>query len=301
MNEIIIGNKLAEERKARGFSQEEFAETLCVSKQAVGKWERGESLPDIIMLSKIAESFGKDLNYFDGSTEDEKDNSKNNDNDNDNNGNGETNENEKRMAGYPKRKLGLSQWKEADLSGITNVHSKMGYSNIEKCKFLDTDLSSVIFKANNLQENDFTGANFTKTQFRFANVDKNNFTNANLTDSIFKSSNIDNNTFTGADFTRAIFSGCNFDNNNLTKAVLNAVEFSKCKIKKNEFTGEITNCSFADCKFSKVVFCNAILKNVFIKCKNMKSVIFENCKADKLTVEFLRISKADISNITIIE
>lgn len=43
-------------RKSRGFSQEELAEHIGVSRQAVSKWERGEASPDtdnIIQLSKI--------------------------------------------------------------------------------------------------------------------------------------------------------------------------------------------------------------------------------------------------------
>ena len=64
MNEIAIGNKIAEGRKKKGYSQAEFAQELSVSPQAVSKWERGESLPDIIMLGKIAASIGVDMNHF---------------------------------------------------------------------------------------------------------------------------------------------------------------------------------------------------------------------------------------------
>ena len=61
----IIGLQIQKGRTARKWSQSELAEMLYVSKQAVGKWERGESLPDIFTLSKISELFGeKDLNYF---------------------------------------------------------------------------------------------------------------------------------------------------------------------------------------------------------------------------------------------
>lgn len=53
---LEIANKLVELRKEHGFSQEELAEKLNVSRQAVSKWERGESSPDtdnLISLAKI--------------------------------------------------------------------------------------------------------------------------------------------------------------------------------------------------------------------------------------------------------
>lgn len=65
MSEKIIGIRIAEGRKAKNLSQAQFAELLFVSQQAVGKWERGESLPDIFTLGKIGEVIGNtDLNYF---------------------------------------------------------------------------------------------------------------------------------------------------------------------------------------------------------------------------------------------
>ena len=59
-----IGIKLTSARKGKNFSQATFAQELAVSPQAVGKWERGESLPDIIVLSRIAALLSVDLNYF---------------------------------------------------------------------------------------------------------------------------------------------------------------------------------------------------------------------------------------------
>ncbi len=53
-----IGEKLYNQRKAAGYSQEELAEKIGVSRQAVSKWERGESSPDtenLIALAKLYE------------------------------------------------------------------------------------------------------------------------------------------------------------------------------------------------------------------------------------------------------
>lgn len=70
-NGEALGNKLYELRKKSGLSQEALADKLGVSRQAVSKWECGESLPDtdnLITISKLFEisldelvgnSFGK--------------------------------------------------------------------------------------------------------------------------------------------------------------------------------------------------------------------------------------------------
>ena len=57
-----LGIKLQEIRKQNKLSQEALAEKLGVSRQAISKWERGESLPDIYMLKIIADMFGITLN-----------------------------------------------------------------------------------------------------------------------------------------------------------------------------------------------------------------------------------------------
>ncbi len=52
-----IGKTIADYRKAANMTQSEVADQLGVTYQAVSKWERDESLPDITMLPKIADLF----------------------------------------------------------------------------------------------------------------------------------------------------------------------------------------------------------------------------------------------------
>ena len=53
-----IGINIAEMRKQRGLTQAELAERLNYSDKAVSKWERGESVPDVLTLVQLAQLFG---------------------------------------------------------------------------------------------------------------------------------------------------------------------------------------------------------------------------------------------------
>lgn len=59
-----IGAKIAQARKLKNLSQTDLAGQMSVTPQAVGKWERGESMPDIITFGKLASVLSVDLNYF---------------------------------------------------------------------------------------------------------------------------------------------------------------------------------------------------------------------------------------------
>ena len=52
-----LGQTIAKLRKQNNMTQAEVAEALHISYQAVSKWERDESLPDITLLQSIAELF----------------------------------------------------------------------------------------------------------------------------------------------------------------------------------------------------------------------------------------------------
>ena len=52
-----LGEKLYKYRKDNGWSQEEFAEKLNVSRQTVSKWEMGKAIPELEKLIKISELY----------------------------------------------------------------------------------------------------------------------------------------------------------------------------------------------------------------------------------------------------
>ncbi len=66
---IIIGQRIAELRKNKGLTQAELANLIGVSHQAVSQWERSETLPDILMLPKLAEIFNESLSAIMGMEE----------------------------------------------------------------------------------------------------------------------------------------------------------------------------------------------------------------------------------------
>lgn len=55
---VTIGKKISELRKEKSITQEELAEMLGISPQAVSKWENDLSCPDIMLLPEIAKIFG---------------------------------------------------------------------------------------------------------------------------------------------------------------------------------------------------------------------------------------------------
>lgn len=61
---MILADKIINERKKNGWSQEELAEKLNVSRQAVSKWEGAQSIPDLQRIVAMAELFGVSTDYL---------------------------------------------------------------------------------------------------------------------------------------------------------------------------------------------------------------------------------------------
>lgn len=56
-----LGQSLFQARKKSGYSQEEVAEKLGVSRQTISKWELDESLPDVYQSKRMAELYNLSL------------------------------------------------------------------------------------------------------------------------------------------------------------------------------------------------------------------------------------------------
>ena len=64
-----FGERIYNLRKKSGLSQEEFADKLGVSRQAVSKWETGQSVPDSEKAAAIGAFFGVSLDWLINGTE----------------------------------------------------------------------------------------------------------------------------------------------------------------------------------------------------------------------------------------
>ncbi len=61
---MILADKIMDLRKKSGWSQEELAEKLEVSRQAVSKWESAQSIPDLERIIRMSRLFGVSTDYL---------------------------------------------------------------------------------------------------------------------------------------------------------------------------------------------------------------------------------------------
>lgn len=61
---MIFADKLIELRKKNGWSQEELAEKLSVTRQSVSKWEGAQSIPELSKILQMAQMFGVTTDYL---------------------------------------------------------------------------------------------------------------------------------------------------------------------------------------------------------------------------------------------
>lgn len=61
---MALSEKLYELRKKRALSQEQLAEQLGVSRQAISKWESGKAVPETDTLISISKYFDVSLDYL---------------------------------------------------------------------------------------------------------------------------------------------------------------------------------------------------------------------------------------------
>ena len=61
---MSFADKLQSERRKNGLTQEDLAEAMGVSRQAVSKWEQGEGWPEAEKLLALADRFGVSLDYL---------------------------------------------------------------------------------------------------------------------------------------------------------------------------------------------------------------------------------------------
>ena len=62
MNQVKIGKFIAALRKEKGMTQEQLGERLCVTNKTISRWENGNYMPNIEMLSLLSKEFDVSIN-----------------------------------------------------------------------------------------------------------------------------------------------------------------------------------------------------------------------------------------------
>lgn len=64
-----LASKITELRKEKAWSQSELAKQIQVSREIVGRYERGDAVPSIDIAKRMADAFEVTLDYLVGATE----------------------------------------------------------------------------------------------------------------------------------------------------------------------------------------------------------------------------------------
>jgi uncharacterized protein YjbI with pentapeptide repeats len=300
VNSKSIGNKIAEARKKINLSQAELALQISISPQAVGKWERGESMPDITTLNRLAGIFGVDLNYF-------SDNFQAGEAAITNNKTADEQMPEATATKHGKKfdwnwDMSKGNWSDADFSGLKNLKEKLSSSNIQNCKFVNADLSGLILGSNNIEKCNFSSADIRNSKIQSSNLLNNEFNSCSFIDAEFSKSNIEKCDFTSSDFSGAELNAVNFESNILKEVLWKFTSFKNCNLSNIVFEGTLEDCHFEHSAFYGVKFRDATILNSFFKYNDkFKRVQFINCKVDKITYAFLKNNQANLAGVTIIE
>jgi uncharacterized protein YjbI with pentapeptide repeats len=297
LNSKSIGNKISTARKKTNLSQAELAHQVSISSQAVGKWERGESMPDITTLNRLAEILGVDLNYFSESFQTAASDVTSTESLKTQPTEPSTGRQLKRL----NRNMSKMNLVDSDFSGLKNLHEKLSSTNIQRCLFIGSDMSGLLLNNNIVGDCNFSNSEISKSQIQSSILGNNIFNNCSLKETEFSKNLIGDCDFSGTDFTKANLKFGTFLKNTIANAKFNSTSFIEMQIQDIVFEGTLEDCCFENCTFYGVKFQNATLLNTFFKNnRKFKRVQFINCKADKLTYAFLKNNQADLTGITLL-
>lgn len=268
MDTKILGDKIVYARKENKMSQAQLASLLFISPQAVGKWERGESVPDFITIHRLAEIFNLDLNYF--------------------------------SENVP------SQKEAPAIKTTTSVIDQAGQKNEEKTE-LSVSVNEPLltnFSGAALVGTDFAGVNAPERKFWGSDLKESDFSDADLAGSSFRNSDMSDSNFEGADLTDCILSNNNLSGTNFNKAILLRTEFSSSDLTQARFTdvkltdvkmvaGDLRKTVFENCEFDGVDFSSSDLSGL---CLDRQ--LFINVKFDNARLKGISFKEAALKNVS---
>ncbi|MCG8482068.1 MAG: pentapeptide repeat-containing protein, partial [Clostridia bacterium] len=288
LTSAMIGSKISQARKGKNLSQAQLARQLSVSSQAVGKWERGESMPDIITFNRLAEILEVDLNYFSDTFQPVKTQTASAEH--------LDKQSTELLSGKQKKKhewnMSKGNWVDGDFSGLGNLNEKFSSSNLQRCLFVGSEMSGLLLKSNHVDSCNFTHSNISSSNIQNSNLVSNIFRDCSLKNAEFTGSYIKGCDFSGADFTDVIIKS-----SALLKSKMDHVLWNRTAIYTTQFadiiiSGPVKDCSFENCDFTGLTFQNVTFKNTFFKIKSLKKSLkrirFIDCMTYNLTYAFLK-------------
>jgi len=306
MEASITGSKIAAARKKINLSQAQLAEQLSITPQAVGKWERGESVPDIITINRLANILGVDLNYFSDKaiTPGAGNNTAT--------APGHTAPGEKpAQATPPGRDLLMrfsgSNLPEGDFTGIDARKRTFNGSALPDADFSGADLTGSTFMASDLRGAGFEGTNLTDCTFTACDLTDAGFSKAILVRTVFSKLGLDR-----AVLSQVALTGVQFIKTDLTKAVFKDCSFTGVDFKYADMSGlcldgmAFTDVVFDNTALKGATFKGAILRNVSFRAgfaltnryyRALATISFEGARMDKLTYAALKGIGADLSKV----
>jgi uncharacterized protein YjbI with pentapeptide repeats len=305
----MIGNKIAEARKKVNISQAQLAQHLFISSQAVGKWERGESMPDIITFNRLAVILGVDLNYFSesfqsvatGMASDESMDK-------------QTVQEVANLSRSPERQVlanfSGSNLPKSDFAGVTAHRGKFEGSALRGSDFSGADLTGSSFKASDVREANFDGANLTDCNFYALDLADASFNKTILVSTEFSTVGLAGARFMDVKLTDVKLIVSDLRKTIFERCIFNGVDFKHSDLRSLCLDGQtFIGVNFDGTALNKVTFRGATLKNVSFLATHaltnkyyraLKTICFDGAMMDKLTYAVLKGFGADLSKVTVI-
>ncbi len=314
MDTKIIGNKIARARKEMNMSQAQLSQRLFISPQAVGKWERGESIPDIITINRLAEILNVDFNYFSesfGTANDEAaaktktDRSSNTERPDQEGATPPGSADRQLLTNFSGSNLAKS-----DFAGVTANNSKFHGSALRGSNFAGTDLTGSSLTGSDVRETNFDGANLTDCTLSTIDLADSSFNKTILVRTEFSKSGMNGVKFTDAELVDAKLTMIDLRTTIFENCIFKGVDFVYSDLRGVCLDGQ----TFIGVKFDKTAlneatFNGATLKNVSFRAsyaltnkyyRAIKTIHFDGAMMDKLTYAALKGLGAELSKVTVV-
>lgn len=308
-----IGGKIATARKNANLSQAQLGQQMFISAQAVGKWERGESIPDIVTVSRLAEILGVDLNYFSDNAHSINEASVS-----------DTHieppvvpvealaQNHARTAARTVHHIHFSgsNLTKSDFAGITARNRTFTGSALRGSNFSQADLAGSKFSSSDMQGCIFDGADLTECTFLALDLSEARFDGAMLVGTEISKCGLDRAQFSNVEFSDVKLTKADLRKTVFENCVFRAVDFSSSDLSGVNLDGQNFDCvKFHNTGLKGASFKGATLNNVSFRAplavtnryyKAIQTINFEGAKMDKLSYAALKGLGVDLSAVAVI-